>query len=720
MLLFLVGLLAIACQIVLLRELNVAAYGIELVYGIALAGWMAAGGAGAAWRSRSRPGSPRRVAWLLVASALALPFDVALVRASRLLLAGVPGAYLPFRQQLLVLAVSLGPLSFALGAAFRQAAHASAAHGRSLAACYAIESAGAVAGAAAATLALALGMQTLTLAVLTAGSVSAAVLLAGLRKPTAAAAAAAAMLTAAALAPHLDLSMTRWAHPDAVETRDSPYARITATVSGGQASLFADDVLVAESESSQQEELADVAALAHPDPRRILLLGGSAEHLASELRRHRPDRLDAVEMDRVLADVARRRMGVASTPIVGDPRDFLRRAPSYDLIVLAMPGPTSGQSNRFYTAEFFAECRRHLAPGGVLGFRLAMPENVVTPILAVRTASIVAAVRSSFPNVLLLQGGSAIVLASPSPLPDDAGVLVARWHARGLATRLVTPAYVRYLYASDRRQTLARVAARPVAPNTDARPVCYLFAAVTWLSRFYPALLRLDPVPLSPIQAAAGRHAVGEPSPAGWRPLFANPLGVGAACVVLAALIVGRRRPAARAAMLAGVSGFCGMLLETVLLLAYQARSGALYERIGLLLMAFMAGLAAGAWLVAALAPPGRSRRAVRALAVVMLLVLAAAAATTAALVAAGAAMSLLVTGIALLVGGMSVGGVFACAAATSEDRSGGAAGRLYGADLWGGAVGSLAGSLALVPLAGLVPTSWVVAGLGLLALLLV
>ena len=37
------------------------------------------------------------------------------------------------------------------------------------------------------------------------------------------------------------------------------------------------------------------------------------------------------------------------------------------------------------------------------------------------------------------------------------------------------------------------------------------------------------------------------------------------------------------------------MLLETVLLLAYQARSGALYERLGVLLTAFMAGLAVGA-----------------------------------------------------------------------------------------------------------------------------
>jgi hypothetical protein len=66
------------------------------------------------------------------------------------------------------------------------------------------------------------------------------------------------------------------------------------------------------------------------------------------------------------------------------------------------------------------------------------------------------------------------------------------------------------------------------------------------------------------------------------------------------------------------------------------------------------------------------------------------------------------------------VGGVFACAAVASGGERGSAIGRLYGADLAGGAAGSLLASLVLVPFAGLVPTTWTVAGLGLAALLLV
>ncbi len=719
MILFLVGLLAILCQIVLLRELNVACYGVELIYAVGLAGWMIAGGAGAAWRSGGRIGSAARVAWLLVVVSLALPVDIAFVRASRLLLGGVPGAFLPFGRQLLVVAVSLGPISFVLGLAFRHAAEAAARHGRALASCYAIESAGAVVGATAATIALVSGVQTLTLGLMTAGMVAAALLFIGIRKPVAGSACLIATLLVAPLAPDLDLSMTRWTHPAAVETRDSPYARITASVSGNQTAIFADDVLTFESESAQQEELADVAALQHPEPRRVLLLGGSVERLAAELARHHPERIDSVEMDRVFFELADRRLRLGSTPIFDDPRSFLRRENTYDLIVVAMPEPTSGQSNRFYTAEFFAECRRRLTPAGVLAFRLTLPESVITPLLALRTASIVAAVRSAFPHVELLQGASALVFASTAPLPREPDVLIDRWHARGLTTRLVTPAYLHYLYENDRRTALARLGSIAVAPNSDAQPACYPFAAVNWLAKFYPDLLRVDPTILTTglIRSSAGQIEGGrlraEPA------FIRDPRYIGTLFLVIA-LLLARRRTTVRTTLLAGFAGLAGMLLETVLLLAYQARSGALYERLGVLLMAFMAGLTVGAWFVARITTPGRRAGIVGGTTVVLLAALAAVGAVTAHLIASGSPMGLLVTSLVLLVGGAAVGGVFACAAAASSDQGGGAVARLYGADLAGGAVGSLLASLVLVPMAGLVPTTWSVVGLGLVALLLV
>jgi spermidine synthase len=718
MLLFLVGLLALLCQIVLLRELNVACYGVELVYAVALAGWMVAGGVGAAWRSPVPGTSSSRVAWLVAAAAVALPADVAFVRASRGLLGGVPGAYLPFERQLLAVALSLAPISFVLGLAFRRAADAASLHGRPLSSSYAIESLGAVAGSAAATLLLAAGVQTLTLAILVAAIVPAAVLLAPIGKPTLSALCLLALVLAVPLSPTLDLAMTRWTHPDAVETRDSPYARITATERGGQTALFADDVLVFESESAQQEELAHVAALAHPAPRRILLLGGTAERLEAELRRHRPAVVDPVEMDRVLFGLASRRLRLGSTPIFADPRDFLRRGDPYDLIVVAMPDPTSGQSNRFYTAEFFGACRRRLAPGGVLAFRLSMPENVVTPLLAMRTASILAAVRSAFAHVDAFQAGSALVLASDAALPDAPEILVDRMRARQLDTRLVTPAYLRYQFENDRRAGLASLSALPVPPNSDARPICYPFAMATWLAKFYPDLLRASPALVGP---AADGQTIGRLS-GPWLGTFSIPRDsiLVAGGLFLVCLIAARPYARLRTTLLAALAGTAGMLLETAVILAYQARSGALYERIGLLLLAFMAGLAIGAWAIALSTRRAGGPAALRRFTAASLAGVAVTGAVAAWLIAAGIRIDLLSTGAVLLAGGAAVGAVFACAASASESGGDRAAGRLYGADLVGGAVGSLVASLVLAPVAGLVPTTAAAAGLGLLALLLV
>ena len=186
------------------------------------------------------------------------------------------------------------------------------------------------------------------------------------------------------------------------------------------------------------------------------------------------------------------------------------------------------------------------------------------------------------------------------------------------------------------------------------------------------------------------------------------------------ALLLARRRNAMRTTLLAAFAGFAGMLLETAMLLAYQARSGALYERLGVLLMAFMAGLTAGAWLVARITSPARPDSSVRRTTAGLLAALAAVGAAAATLIAGAFPMGLSSTGLVLFLGGVTVGGVFACAAASSGDQRGGAVGRLYGADLAGGAAGSLLASLVLVPMAGLVPTTWTVVGLGLFALILV
>jgi spermidine synthase len=239
-----------------------------------------------------------------------------------------------------------------------------------------------------------------------------------------------------------------------------------------------------------------------------------------------------------------------------------------------MPEPTSGQSNRFYTEEFFREAAARLNPGGVFALRLRSAENFWTPLLRERMRSVHAALVRVFPHVVFLPGATNVVLASGEPLPTSPEILVARWRERNVTARLVSPPYLRYLYTNDRFAEInGYLQAAGGTPNSDVRPLCYRYTLLLWLSKFFPGLGSLE-VRVSGRAFLAGTAAV-----------F---LGLALCFLFL------RRRVVFRRGLLVFVAAFIGMVQETILILYYQVKAGVLYRDIGLLLMAFMAGLTLG------------------------------------------------------------------------------------------------------------------------------
>jgi spermidine synthase len=244
--------------------------------------------------------------------------------------------------------------------------------------------------------------------------------------------------------------------------------------------------------------------------------------------------------------------------------------------------------------------------------------------------------------------------------------------------------------------------------NRDGRPIAYLYAAASWLSKFWPGLIGAD-------WAGAGswRH---------WPATFRWGIPV-AVVLMLAACGL---RPGSRQAALAFVAGLGGMVLETIVLLHYQATQGALFEDLGLLMMAFMAGSAAGAWFgearqvwrnARASQQLWRRAPALRSAAALTLTALAGWGGLSWWLVSSGIALGL-VGATATLAGiGVTVGVLFAAAGDRLTDD--GAAGRLYAADVLGGCTGSLAASLVLVPLAGMDLAALIVSGLATASLVL-
>ena len=704
--LFAVGLVSILGQVVLLRELNVAFYGVELIYTLALGVWLLISACGTMIGRRIHAPSIGWINLLFLLLSISIPLDVAFVRAIRLMFSDIPGAYLPLPTQISVMSATLLPLGLLLGLLFQWAAGAYVEKGKNLATAYAIESLGGLAGGICATLLLKFGFQNFVIGLFCALFALGLSFLeiegkkAGWLRP-ASTATATILLVLLWKAPVLDRIMTSWTHPNLVETTDSPYSRITVSLLENQVSVFENDALLFDAEGTQAEEFVHLAALQHPNPNRILVLGGGIEGILREALRHSPRIVDYVELNPALLDMVPRHLPVETQQslqaknvrvIIEDPRQFLKHALSYDLILVGMPEPTSGQANRFYTEEFFRQCYAKLNDEGVVAFRLQSSENMWTPQLTRRMVSIYRAAKSAFPEVLFIPGGTNVIIGSKDRLARDASVLANRFISRGIEARLISPNYLRYLYTNDRFLEVSRTLESGNAPaNTDVRPICYQYTIMIWLSKFLP-VVKLWNFP----ESWNGRNTP-------WLIVFSLPV-----------LLMSRARWPVRRTFLMGLAAFSGMVLETILLLHFQTKNGILYQDIGILLTGFMAGLAWGAFALA------KTNRAIsKRLGVAMLSGFVILSVAIGLAIDYGLSMGLTETLGLLVLAGFLVAGIFAYASLHVPCDQGVAITPLYSADLIGGCLGSILASIVLAPAAGLALTAYLMVPVSMLSVLL-
>ncbi len=718
-----VGFVSILAQVVLLRELNVAFFGVELVYILAIAVWLLWTAAGALVGRRIHPRSEAAVGYLFVAFALLVPADVAFIRGFRALSGGIPGAYLPFGAQVAGLLAALFPVGVVLGLLFQWAARAYVNRTRTLARAYAIESAGGVAGGLASTLFLASGVQNFTIAVLCSLVSACAVFVAtwanrGSEVPHrrgalyAGAIVLPVVLVLLAGSSRVDESLTRLTHPALVSSRDSPYSRITVTRQGDQFVVLENNALAFETQSAAAEELVHLAASQVETVGRVLILGGGVEGTVAEILKYSPRHADYVELNPVVVSLIEKSLpspyweplrSKTVTLTIGDPRRFIDTPARYDIILIGAPDPTSGETNRFYTVEFFERCRTALAEGGVVALRLRSSENVWTPSVAYRNTSIYGALKTVFRDVIILPGVTNIVVASNTALTRDPAVLAQRLKARGVTTRLVTPQYVSYLYTNDRFAEIARVVSTTaIPPNTDAKPACYRYSSMIWLSKFFPKLIAAD---TRSFESASRGPAV----------------ALAASALILGGVFIQcRRRLRWRRVVLTGVAGFVGMVIETVLILHYQTKSGVLYQNIGILLTVFMAGLAAGSAVVPRLSGrlAGRAQQKTRALPLALFCGFSVLNLAFAGALEFDIPLGLGAVSLFLFAGGFLVSGVFAYASLLGADDPRSLISPLYAADLLGGCAGSLMASMILIPFLGMTQAAGLMAALSLFALL--
>ena len=695
--LVLIGFTAAIAQIVLMRELMVVFYGNEISLGLMLGSWLfwTAAGSGIAGRFAREP--RRLMAGLEALVALALPATILAVRASRGVLEGVPGESLGPGPMLLGSLATLSVFCVLSGALFAAgsrlyANQAATSTGEATGSVYLLEALGSAAGGMLAGLVLvryvapleiALGLGLLNLL----AAVGLVVRERFARRAAMAALAGITVLLALPFGvPRLETASIErfWRGFHLVATRNSVYGNLAVVRTEGASSLYENGLnLFNVPDPAAAEEAVHYALLEHPSPRSLLLIGGGVNgSLAQALKHASLERIDYVELDPAILDLFPIRADPRVRVHVTDGRLFLKTtASTFDVIIVNLPDPQTAQLNRFYTLEFFREAARKLTGSGILALRLTAAEDYISPELAAFLRSIYKTLRAVFPEVTAIPGETVHFFAArrAGVLAAGSEELLARLRARRLETSYVREYYIPFRMMPDRMADLDRqIEPRPETPvNRDFAPVAYYFDVALWSSRF--------------------NH--------GYRGVFRAMAGVdfrwlaGAVGALLLVLVAKKRRPQTAAACCTAAMGFTLIGLEMLLLLAFQAIYGYVYQQLAIIIAAFMAGMALGSWL----ALRARALQGMRTLAFLQL----GAAIAPLLLCAVFQAVTQVLFPVLALGCGMLGGCEFPVASRIFSGRS---TGTLYALDLAGSCLGAVLFSVYLIPVFGFLRTAALVA----------
>ena len=769
--------LGVGCQIgqiLLLREFLTVFHGSELSIGIVLAIWMLWTGIGSRWGARLAERSPhpasvlRRHAFGIL---VLLPAILAAVRGLRGFFNVLPGAYLSLGDMTLSCLLLMAPVCLLLGAQFvllarlwrerDRAADASAA-GKA----YIAEAAGTILGGVLFTFLLVRwtnAFQSAFLAglLMMAGTIPLRGLPAagsGTRRKGAPGLAWVALPLAFAAAWPILGFLDAWTHrvqwtsfaPDhqLIATHRSKYGALVVARREDQYSFFQSGHRLfsaagpeARSPGLEEQEgavFAHLSMVQHPDPKRVLLIGGGLRGTLREIARHPVERIDYVELDDALIAAARPHLSPATLETMDGPRVRLRHVDgrlfvkaadeSYDIILVDVPDPATAVLNRYYTVEFFREAAARLNPGGVLVVGVTSTPDLRGSAAANRSATVYHTLKSVFAHVL--PAGERLLLFFASQAGDRISVdperLRARYLERAVDTEAFSPGHFEVLLQDgplrrvnwilrhhgrgprahldppepgplfpgpiedqEREERSLPPAHRRTFINSDFRPVGYYYTLLFW-----NVLARKD-------------HA-------GWLQWIARVeswwILPPAAAVLLAAWILRRTGPpGADLRFAVGIAvfttGMSTMALQIALLLSFQSVYGFVYERIGLIVAIFMGGLLAGAAATRRRAAAGRpgllagvqGLLAASAALIAVALPWAAAITVPAAVFALFAAL----TFAAGLLNGLDFPIATACAFAMNR-RAEKSVGMVYGIELLGACAGAMLAGAIVAPVLGI------------------
>ena len=625
-----VGCYATIAQVLIIREFLVVFFGSELCIGIILGTWLFGVASGAATGGRVVAGfndhlSAFNIVLMLIC--LILPLELVLIRVLRIVLDVPAGQYIPILSLLFSSIAIITPFSFTIGLIFPIGCKVIRGFTRDSAAdigfVYILESIGSLVGGLLFTFVLITRFQPLTIILVFNCILFLNIFLMllffdrGFFKKGKSSSLFVRVTSLASLSLFVVTSVllvsgvvnrvdnyfinVRWssANPDIklLESIDSQYKNIVIGIRDDQYSVFGNGQFnFSFPDEYENAQIAHLVMTQHPDPKRVLLIGGGMGGLIGEILKHPIEELDYIELDHALIESAEKYLPPEEKEALSDKRVnifhvdgryYIKRAKSkkkYDLIFVNIPDPSTAFLNRFYTVQFFQEANDILAEKGVFVTEISSAVNYIGEEVGNYTGSIYQTLHSVFPHVIISPGQTNYYFASNSydTATFDIRRLTNRYVERGIKSEFFSEYVFNTLLPPEMVKSVADdiKMRKGLSVNTDAKPVTYFFNLMLW-DKLTGGKLG------GTLQWLRNSHIT----------TFLTPIFIFIVCR-FAYVTLFRHTPDVQqrfnSIVAIATTGFAGMALEIILIFAFQNIYGYVYGNIGLIIAVFMFGLALG------------------------------------------------------------------------------------------------------------------------------
>jgi spermidine synthase len=382
-----------------------------------------------------------------------------------------------------------------------------------------------------------------------------------------------------------------WKEYNFLESKNSIYGNISVIERDKQISFLENgSLLYTMPNTLDSEESAHFCLLEHPDPKKVLLIGGGLGGLVKEILKENVEKVDYLEMDPVLINLFKKYMPNEFNKFLMDNRVSIKNVDArffvkntktkYDCIIIHMGDSSTIGLNRFYTREFFIELKNILNKDGIVSFGVTSAEDYINPELRNFLRSLYLTLSSVFEDVKVIPGYIAYFLGcnSKNILTYDYKVLAQRQKERNLHL-----SYVRDYYLSSRMtdqkisylENILKDEKNKVSINTDFKPVSYYYNAVFWSTYFHNSILR-----------KVLKH------------IDYKFIIVSLTFVFLFFVLYVKKNIQKAVNLSIIITGFSEMSFQIITLLSFQVIYGYVFYKLSIIVTSFMIGLFLGSYLI--------------------------------------------------------------------------------------------------------------------------